>query len=159
MNVWAYNITTATLRQVTKFTKGDVKWLEGNGNELVIEHDGYLLTVDAASGKTNQLNITVTGDFPWAETRLENVTSSITNASLSPTGKRILAEARGEIFTIPVENGDARNLTQSSGAADRRPIWSPDGRQIAWFSDKDGEVRESHQKPRSITNWRLYPGN
>ncbi len=139
MNVWSYDVSTKAVRQVTNFTNGDVKWLEGNGNELIIEQDGYLHIVDPIYGKTTQLNISVIGDFPWAETRLENVTDEIASASLSPTGKRILVEARGEIFTIPVENGDARNLTQSSGAADRRPIWSPDGKQIAWFSDKDGE--------------------
>ena len=137
MNVWAYNTSTKALRQVTKLATGDIKWLEGNGKELVYEHNGYLHLLDPASGKSKQVEINVTGDFPWAETRSENVTSKITSASLSPTGKRILLEARGEIFTVPVENGDARNLTQSSGAADRRPIWSPDGKQIAWFSDKD----------------------
>ena len=158
MNVWAYNIAAATLRQVTKFTNGDVKWLEGNGNELVIEHNGYLHLVDPVTGKTNQLNITVTGDFPWAETRIENVTNRMADAVLSPTGKRILAEARGEIFTIPVENGDARNLTHSSNAADRRPIWSPDGKQIAWFSDMDGKDyamyitdQEGTKTPRKIS--------
>ena len=137
MNVWAYNTSTKALRQVTKLATGDIKWLEGNGKELVYEHNGYLHLLDPASGKSKQVEINVTGDFPWAETRSENVNSKITSASLSPTGKRILLEARGEIFTVPVENGDARNLTQSSGAADRRPIWSPDGKQIAWFSDKD----------------------
>ena len=158
MNVWAYNISTKAIRQVTKFTKGDVKWLDGNENELVIEQDGYLHLVDPASGKTTQLNITITSDFPWAETRLENVTEDVSSASLSPTGKRILVEARGEIFTVPVENGDARNLTQSSGAADRRPIWSPDGKQIAWFSDQDGKDyalyitdQERTKEPRKIS--------
>ena len=51
----------------------------------------------------------------------------IRNASLSPTGVRAAFEARGEIFTVPAEKGDYRNLTQSTGAHDRSPVWSPDG--------------------------------
>jgi tricorn protease len=158
MNVWAYNVSSKAVRQVTNLKKGDIKWLEGNGKELVYEHNGYLHLLDPASGKSKQLDITVTGDFPWAETRAENVTLQATNASLSPTGKRILLEARGEIFTVPVENGDPRNLTQSSAAADRRPLWSPDGKQIAWFSDKEGQSyalyitdQEGIKAPRKIS--------
>ena len=158
MNVWAFNTSNNKLRQVTNLKNGDIKWLNGNGKELVYEHNGYLHLLDPANGKSTQLNITVTGDFPWAETRLENVTDNATNASLSPTGKRIVLEARGEIFTIPVENGDARNLTRSSATADRRPIWSPDGKQIAWFSDKDGKDyalyitdQEGTKEPKKIS--------
>ncbi len=158
MNIWAYNTANASVRQVTTLKTGDIKWLSGNGKELVYEHDGYLYLLDPATGKSSQLNITVTGDFPWAETRSENVTKDITNASLSPTGRRILLEARGEIFTVPVENGDPRNLTRSSGAADRRPVWSPDGKEIAWFSDKDGQSyalyitdQEGIKEPRRIS--------
>jgi len=138
MNIWAYNPATAALRQVTQLKKGDIKWLSGNGRELAYEQGGYLFLLDPASGKSRQLEINVHGDFPWAETHWENVTSRATNASLSPTGKRIVLEARGEIFTVPVENGNPRNLTNSPDAADRQPLWSPDGRQIAWFSDKGG---------------------
>jgi len=158
MNVWAYNSSTNKLRQVTKLKKGDIKWLQGNGKELVYEHEGYLFLLDPISGKSTQLDITVTGDFPWAESRSENVTSNISNASLSPTGKRILLEARGDIFTVPVENGDARNLTHSSGTADRRAIWSPDGKEIAWFSDKATQDyalyitdQEGTKEPRKIS--------
>jgi tricorn protease len=158
MNVWAFNPTTAAVRQVTNLKSGDIKWLEGNGKELVYEHNGWVHTLDPATGQSKQLDITVTGDFPWAETRTQNVTTEITNASLSPTGKRILLEARGEVFTVPVENGDPRNLTRTSGAADRRPMWSPDGREIAWFSDRDGQGyalyitdQEGIKEPRKIS--------
>lgn len=139
MNVWAFNPGTSALRQVTKLKNIDIKWLSGNDKELVYEWNGYLHLLDPVSGKSKQLEVTATGDFPWAETRSENVTSRVTNASLSPTGKRIVLEARGEIFTVPVENGNPRNLTNSSGTSDKRPLWSPDGKQIAYFSDKDGK--------------------
>ncbi len=144
MNIWSFDPDNDKLTQVTTVKHTDIKWLAGNEKELVYEWNGYLHVLDRATGKSEQLNITVNGDFPWAETRWENVTSKAENASLSPTGKRIVLEARGEIFTVPVENGDVRNITQSSGAADRQPLWSPDGKQIAWFSDAGGNGYALH---------------
>jgi tricorn protease len=134
-NVWAYDVGTRALRQVTRFRDADVKALAAGGGALVIEQDGWLHTVDPATGATRRLAITAQGDFPWAMPRWTDVARSISAASLSPTGRRALFEARGEIFTVPVDKGDARNLTRSPGAADRTPLWSPDGRQVAWFSD------------------------
>ncbi|MBL0937743.1 MAG: PD40 domain-containing protein [Gemmatimonadaceae bacterium] len=134
-NVWSYDVSTKALAQITKFRDVDVKSLGAGGGQLVFEQDGYIHALDPTSGQHRRVNITVQGDFPWAATRWEDVTRSISAASLSPTGKRILLEARGEIFTVPVEQGDTRNLTRSSGAADRAPTWAPDGKQVAWFSD------------------------
>jgi tricorn protease len=158
MNVWSYNSSTGSLKQVTQLKKGDIKWLSGNGKELIYEHNGFLHTLDPVSGASKQLDINVTGDFPWSETKWETVTNRADNASLSPGGKRIILEARGDIFTVPVENGDARNITHSSGEADRRPLWSPDGKQIAWFSDKGGDAyalylsdQEGKNPPRKIS--------
>ncbi len=138
MNVWSYSTRSGNLRQVTKFSGTDIKSLSAGNGQLIIEREGYLHTLDPASGNTTQLNINVVGDFPWSETKWENVSTRSTAASLSPSGKRVVMEARGEIFTVPTEHGDARNLTQSSDEADRAPLWSPKGGKIAWFSDKGG---------------------
>ena len=137
-NIWSFTPANGILRPITRFSGADVKWLGGHGAALVFEREGYLHTLDPATSESRQLNIRISGDFPWAETRWENVNSRVAAVSLSPTGKRVALEARGEIFTVPVENGDARNLTRSSGNADRAPAWSPDGTRIAWFSDKGG---------------------
>ena len=134
-NVWSYNVATKQLAQVTHFKDADVKRLSAGGGTLVIEQDGWIHLLDPATGKTTKLSVTIPGDFPWAGARWEDVSKSIASASLGPTGARALFEARGEIFTVPVENGDARNLTASSGIADRQPVWSPDGKQVAWFAD------------------------
>jgi tricorn protease len=87
------------------------------------------------------VNITATGDFPWMMPRWDDVTARMTSLALSPTGARVLVEARGEIFTIPAEKGDVRNLSKSSGSAERDPAWSPDGRWISYFSDRSGEYQ------------------
>ncbi|WP_179346315.1 S41 family peptidase [Winogradskyella ursingii] len=137
MNIWSYDTNSKTLNQVTNFKGSDVKWLSANDKTLVFERDGYLHTMDINSGKTTQLEINVVGDFPWAATKWENVSNSSSSASLSPNGKRAIMESRGDIFTVPVEFGDSRNITESSGTADRRPIWSPKGDKITWFSDAD----------------------
>ena len=79
----------------------------------------------------------------------------IRNATLSPTGARAAFEARGEIFSVPTEKGDFRNLTQSSGAHDRSPVWSPDGAHIAWLSDASGEYQLMIGDPLGIAQARL----
>lgn len=138
-NIWSYDIKSKALKQLTRFKGSDIKTLSGSNGMLAFERDGYLHTIRPEQGKSKQLNIKAVGDFPWAETRWEDVTGRVRSLSLSPTGKRALVEARGEIFTIPAKDGAARNLTKSSGAADRSPIWSPKGGQVAWFSDKTGK--------------------
>ena len=120
-NVWAYETRARRLRQVTRFTDFDVKALDAGGSAVVFEQGGYVHELDPASGQSRVVNIGVAGDFPWMMPRWEDVSSRITNMAISPTGKRALVEARGEIFTIPVEKGDVRNLTQSSRSDERDP--------------------------------------
>ncbi|MFP4846567.1 PDZ domain-containing protein [Winogradskyella sp. PE311] len=134
-NIWSYDINTKALNQITKFKGSDIKWISGHDNTIVYERDGFLHTMNLSNGNSKQLNINVIGDFPWAATKWEDVSRSVRSASLSPNGKRAIMQSRGDIFTVPVEFGDARNITSSSGIADRRPIWSPKGDKIAWFSD------------------------
>lgn len=136
-NIWSYSPKSKKLQQITQFKNNDVKQLSASGTRLAFEHNGFLYTLDTKTQKHTKLKIKIHGDFPWAETTWQDVSKTATSASLSPSGKRALFSARGEIFTVPVEHGTTRNLTQSSHAADRAPIWSPKGDQIAWFSDEN----------------------
>jgi len=140
-NVWSYELRSKKLAQVTKFTDFDVKTLGAGGGSIVFEQAGYIHEWNPGSARPTRLNITATGDFPWMMPRWTDVSSRMTNMELSPTGKRVLVEARGEIFTIPAEKGDVRNLTNSSGSAERDPAWSPDGKYVSYFSDRSGEYR------------------
>ncbi len=140
-NVWSYDRASKKLTQVTKFSDYDVKTLGAafDGSAVVFEQAGNIHLLDPKSGKEHVVDITATGDFPWMMAQWKDVTASMSNLALSPTGKRIAVEARGEIFTIPAENGDVRDITNSSGSAEREPAWSPDGKQLSYFSDKSGE--------------------
>jgi tricorn protease len=155
-NIWSYDAKAKRLAQVTKFTDFDVKTLDSGAGAVVFEQAGYVHELDPKSGREHIVNITAAGDFPWMMAHWEDVTSRMTNISLSPTGKRVVVEARGEIFTIPAEKGDVRNMTNSAASAERDPTWSPDGKFISYFSDKSGEYKlvieeqEGLKPPREI---------
>ncbi len=135
-NVWRYIPSTQQLEQITFFKENDVKQLSTNGSILAFEHNGRIHTLNPQTKQTSQIKISINAGFPWADTKWTNVGESATNASLSPTGKRAVFQARGEVFTVPIKDGSVRNLTKSPHAADRKPIWSPNGEKIAWFSDQ-----------------------
>ena len=140
-NVWEYQTKSKKLTQLTKFTDFDVKSMDSGGGVIVFEQAGYIHELDPKNVRLKTVNITAAGDFPWMMPNWEDVGSRLTNMALSPTGKRVVVEARGEIFTIPAEKGDVRNLTNSSGSAERDPAWSPDGKYVSYFSDKSGEYK------------------
>jgi len=140
-NVWSYDPANKALTQRTRFIDYDVKSLDAGAGTVVFEQAGWLHTLDPKTGKQTQLAITAAGDFPWMMPHFEDVTSRMTNLGISATGKRVVVEARGEIFTIPAEKGDVRNITNSSASAERQPAWSPDGQWISYFSDKSGEYK------------------
>jgi tricorn protease len=155
-NLYAYNGDTKQLTQLTHHADFDIMAASAGADAIAYEQAGYVHLLDLKTGQSQQLNIDVAGDFPWARPQMKRVASLISDATISPTGARAAFEARGDIFTVAAEDGSYRNITQSSGAHDRNPAWSPDGRQIAWLSDESGEFQlmigdqTGASKPRAI---------
>jgi tricorn protease len=140
-NLYSYRIDTKEVKQLTHHDDFDIMNASAGPDAIVYEQAGYLHLLDAKTGEAHRLTIDVKGDLPWARPQFKRVSGMIRSAALSPTGVRAAFEARGEIFTVPAEKGDYRNLTQSAATHDLGPAWSPDGMQLAWFSDASGEYQ------------------
>ncbi|MEM8709522.1 MAG: hypothetical protein AAGG01_01105, partial [Planctomycetota bacterium] len=144
LNVWKFDIESGEHTQVTRFTDFDVKWPAigpgtDGGGEIVFQNNYGLFLTDLATGTTRQVDVKIPGAAETVRARAVDVASSISSSAISSTGKRAVVEARGDIWTLPAEKGRARNLTATSGVAERDPSWSPDGRWVAYFSDESGE--------------------
>ncbi|MBN2496371.1 MAG: PD40 domain-containing protein [Deltaproteobacteria bacterium] len=116
-----------------------IGWASARGDAIVVERFGQLFLFDTRKHGLRQLDIRIQSDRPALRPRWVEVAGLIGAAGISPSGARAVFEARGEIWTLPAEHGDVRNLTRSAGAAERDPAWSPDGEWIACFSDRPGE--------------------
>ncbi|HRI16204.1 MAG TPA: PDZ domain-containing protein [Verrucomicrobiota bacterium] len=138
-NLWAWDSKTDQFRALTKFTEQDIHFPSIGPSEIVFEHAGQLLLLDLQSEQTREVHIEVVTDQATLKPRDANVSGLIQQGTVSPTGKRVLFEARGDLFSAPAEQGVVRNLTRSSGVAERFPAWSPDGKLIAYFSDRSSE--------------------
>ena len=138
-NLFAYDLKTKKTRQVTFFDKFDVRFPAIGPKDIVFEKGGSLFLMDLKTEKTREVKITVVTDKATLKPGMEKVTGLIRTSGISPSGKRALFEARGDIFTVPAEHGVIRNLTRTSGVAERYPTWSPDGKWVAYFSDRSGE--------------------
>src|SRR6266705_2819505 len=138
-NVWGYDLKKEKFRQITTFDEFDVHFPNIGPEEIVFECGGRLYLMNLASEKYSEVSIRVLTDRATLKPRLEDVSKVVREADISPSGKRAVFEARGDVFTVPAEHGVVRNLTRSSGVAERSPAWSPDGKTLAYFSDRSGE--------------------
>lgn len=141
MNVYRFRPGAKEVEQLTRFTDFDVRNMDATADAVVFEQAGALNLLDPDSGAIARLTIQVRADGLAALPRWQEVKGFVRGADVAPNGKRSVFEARGEIISVPREHGDARVLTQSPGVHDRDPAWSPDGEQIAWFSDASGEYQ------------------
>lgn len=163
LNIWAYDTATEAHEQLTEFTDYDVKFPSigpgGDGEgEIVFQLGSKLYLLNLGSGEAAPVEVRIPGARPKVRPTMVDAANNTMGAGISATGKRAVIEARGDIWTIPAEQGPMRQITDTSGAAERHPSWSPDGRWIAYFSDESGEyelyVKQSDGRgePRQVTS-------
>ena len=142
VTLFSYDVKTRAVKQVVQNQGLDLKDFSGRGKSIAYEQFGVIHLYDLGDGADHVVSIQADGDLPTLEPRLQKIGGEeIQNANISPTGVRAVFEAHGDIFTVPAEKGDVRNLTDSSSAAEREPAWSPDGKKVAYFSDASGEYK------------------
>jgi tricorn protease len=139
-NLWALDMKSGTTRQVTTFRDYDISFPSPGPAEVVFQAGGRLYLLDAvAGGQPREVKVQVVTDKATLKPQVVKVESLLRSPSVSPTGKRAAFEARGDLFSVPAEHGAVVNLTNSSGVAERYPRWSPDGKTLAYWTDRGGE--------------------
>lgn len=167
LQLYAWDEATRTPRQVTHHDRYDVLWPSGGPDSVVYENGGWLYLFDPKSGSSRKVPVRVYGDFEATVPYFKKVADDIQSWTISPTGKRAVFGARGEVFTVPAEHGEARNLTGTPGVREMDAAWSPDGTSIAYLSDATGEYEiylrraDGSGAPRRLTTdgdtWRFPP--
>ncbi|MFI4881130.1 MAG: S41 family peptidase [Phycisphaerales bacterium JB064] len=161
LNIWRYDVGSGERTQVTNFTDDDVKFpsiTSGDNAAIVFSLGTKLHLLDIAANEVREVQVTIPGATPAVRERTVDAARFIQAGGISSTGQRVVVEARGDIWTIPAENGPPRQLTNSSRWAERNPAWSPSGRWIAYASDESGEYNihliqsDGKTEPRQLTD-------
>ena len=140
VSLFAYDTKSKQVTEALHSDGLDFKTATAGPDAIVIEQFGAIKLYDLNTHQAKNISIHVVGDIEAVRPHFAKVDPKrIQNFSLSPTGARALFEAWGEIFTVPTDKGDIRDITRSPAVADRDPSWSPDGKSIAYFSDESGE--------------------
>jgi tricorn protease len=138
-NLYTFDRATKAVTRLTHHDDFPVLGLSASEGRILYEQAGRLHLFEAAGATSVRLKVGVAADLVETRPRYVKGTKYVREWSLSPSGARAAFAFRGEIVTVPREKGDDRNLTRSPAAHDRSPAWSPDGKQVAYFSDASGE--------------------
>ncbi|MBW1792705.1 MAG: PD40 domain-containing protein [Deltaproteobacteria bacterium] len=136
VNLFSYNTVNKDIRQLTKQTQWDVKSADIFKHKIIFEAGGRLKIYDIKRNRLQDISISINPDSPQTRPAWKDVSSNLQRIELSPTGKRALITARGDIFTVPLKDGSTRNITATGGVREKDAIWSPQGDKLAYISDQ-----------------------
>jgi tricorn protease len=157
MNLFSIDLTGKDPKQFTAFKDFDIKFPSIGNDSIVFEQAGYIWRYDLATGQAAPVPIEIKEDFASGRSALVDASKHIESVSPAPDGQRVVAVARGDIYSVPGKDGTPRNLTRTSNAHERDAVWSPDGKWIAYNSDVTGEnelyvrAQDGKGEPQQLT--------
>jgi tricorn protease len=151
LNIYSYDLKTENIEQITKHREYDVRRPSMGGSKIIYELGGSLWVLDITTKQTSRVSVEIKTDAPEVRPYLKDVAEFITGYDCSPDGNRALITARGDLFSVPKEDGATYNLTQDCGTREKDAVWSPDGKRVAYLSDKSGEYEIYITDPQGKT--------
>ncbi len=139
LNLYKYDVNSGEVTALTHYTDYDVKYPSIGPGHIVYQCNESLHLLDLATEQTRRVPVEIPSDLIHVRPEFISISPTTGSFSLSPSGVRMLLEARGEILNLPVEDGEPINLTRTSASREKNAAWSPDGRWIAFLSDRTGE--------------------
>ncbi|MGI9104700.1 MAG: S41 family peptidase [Pyrinomonadaceae bacterium] len=138
-NIWRVAEAGGKAERVTSFKSGDVRWpaISADGKIIVFEHDFGIAKLDLASKRVTPIKLDIAAETQESLSEVRDFSSQVDDYALAPNSRRITFSIHGEVFTAPVEEGDLRQITDSPWR-DRNVAYSPDGKWIAFVSDRSG---------------------
>ena len=158
-NIWRVGEAGGKAEKITSFTAGDVRWpaISADGKTIVFEHDFGIYKLDLASRKATPIKLDIAAETQENLAEVREFASQADDYDLAPSGRRVVFSIHGAIFTAPTEEGELRQITDSPWR-DREPFYSPDGKWIAFISDRSGREEiwaissDGAGEPQKITN-------
>ena len=138
-NIWRVAESGGKAEKVTNFKSGDVRFpsVSADGRTIVFEHDFGIWKLDTASKKATPIKLDIDAETQENDVEMRAFASEADDYDLAPNSRRLVVSVHGEVFTVPVEEGDIRQMTDSP-ARDRGVAYSPDGKSVAFISDSSG---------------------
>jgi tricorn protease len=151
ITLFAYDLRSRAVTRLLNASGFDITSASAGAGAIVYAKFDTLHVYDVASGRDERIGVTIADDLEQVRPHWQKVADQILNTDISPTGVRAVFEAHGQIFTVPTQYGDIRNLSDLPGTANRDPAWSPNGRWIAYFCDASGEYRLCLKDQKGVT--------
>lgn len=141
MNIWSMAATGGDLRQHTRHDGLDAQSPSLSNGRIAYQLGADIRVYDIAADQDRAVPIRLISDFDqlrerWVKTPMEWSAS----AHLSPTGDRVILNARGQLFVAPALQGRVVEATRDKKIRYRGGRFFPDGKMLLTLGDASGEV-------------------
>ena len=139
-NIWSMRPDGGDRRRHTDEGDWDARWPGmGPGGQIAYMLAGGIKIFDASKGESHELQVDLPSERIQTRVRYADAGRFLTDFSLSPDGERVAVVCRGEIFSVPVEDGVTLPVSRGSGAREEGVVYGPEGERLLYLTDEGRE--------------------